>query len=143
MFPFGWIYLLQERAHLGSTIFKIGRTIDISSRLKARDYRKSMLICAMYCPGVRGIEDETPNYKIAEENLKTSFVERFGPPVSGEGSETFQGEVLDMVDLIHRECYSRRVDWLKHEQFFNKYFVLEQKSEEISQKIKPREKQQK
>ena len=90
MFPFGWIYLLQERAHLGSTIFKLGRTVDISSRLKARDYRKSMLICALYCPGVRSIEDETPNFKIAEENLKASFVEKFGPPVSGEGSETFQ-----------------------------------------------------
>jgi len=66
----GWIYLLQERAHLNTNTYKLGRTGNISDRLKSRDYRFCMIISICYCPGVIDIDNHNPSYKEAEDVIK-------------------------------------------------------------------------
>ena len=63
----GWIYLLQERSHLDTDIYKLGRTGSISERLKSRDYRCCKIISICYCPGVVNIDNHNPSYKEAED----------------------------------------------------------------------------
>ena len=87
----GWIYLLQERSHLDTDIYKLGRTGSISERLKSRDYRCCKIISICYCPGVINIDNHNPSYKEAEDVIKKEFKTNFGNPV--EGSETFKGDV--------------------------------------------------
>jgi len=102
----GWIYLLQERAHLNTNTYKLGRTGNISERLKSRDYRCCKIISICYCPGVIDIDNHTPSYKQAEDVIKKEFKSQFGNPV--EGSETFCGNVNKMIEIIETECKKRR-----------------------------------
>lgn len=117
----GWIYLLQERAHLNTNIYKMGRTGNISERLKSRDYRFCKIISICYCPGVIDIDNHTPSYKHAEEVIKKEFKSQFGNPV--EGSETFCGNVNKMIEIIETECKKRRDLWNKYRDFFDKFFI--------------------
>jgi len=116
----GWIYLLQERAHLNTNTYKLGRTGNISDRLKSRDYRFCMIISICYCPGVIDIDNHNPSYKEAEDVIKKEFKLHFGDPV--EGSETFCGNVNKMIEIIETECKKRRELWNKYRDFFDKFF---------------------
>ena len=116
----GWIYLLQERAHLDTNTYKLGRTGSIAERLKSRDYRCCKIISICYCPGVVNIDNHTPSYKEAEDVIKKEFKIQFGNPV--EGSETFCGNVNKMIEIIETECKNRRNLWNKYEEFFDKFF---------------------
>ena len=116
----GWIYLLQERAHLDTNTYKLGRTGSIAERLKSRDYRCCKIISICYCPGVVNIDNHTPSYKEAEDVIKKEFKIQFGNPV--EGSETFCGNVNKMIEIIETECKNRRNLWIKYEEFFDKFF---------------------
>ncbi len=116
----GWIYLLQERSHLDTDIYKLGRTGSISERLKSRDYRCCKIISICYCPGVINIDNHNPSYKEAEDVIKKEFKTNFGNPV--EGSETFKGDVNKMIDIIEVECKKRRKMWNKYQTFFDKFF---------------------
>ena len=117
----GWIYLLQERAHLNTNTYKLGRTGNISERLKSRDYRCCKIISICYCPGVIDIDNHTPSYKQAEDVIKKEFKSQFGNPV--EGSETFCGNVNKMIEIIETECKKRRDLWNKYRDFFDKFFT--------------------
>ena len=116
----GWIYLLQERVHLNTNTYKLGRTGNISDRLKSRDYRFCKIISICYCPGVVDIDNHNPSYKEAEDIIKKEFKSEFGNPV--EGSETFCGDVNKMIEIVETECKKRRELWNKYKDFFYKFF---------------------
>ena len=121
----GWIYILQERAHLNTNTYKLGRTGNISDRLKSRDYRCCKIISICYCPGVTNIDNHNPSYKEAEDVIKKEFKLHFGNPV--EGSETFCGDVNKMIEIVETECKNIRTEWNKYKNFFDKFFNSGQK----------------
>jgi hypothetical protein len=88
MYERGYIYLLQKAHHIGTKLFKVGRTTR-DARERIREY-----------PGCRvKLYTECMDCITMERKIINMFKEYFGKSV--EGNETFSGDLRLMKDIIN------------------------------------------
>lgn len=91
-------YLLQLFADRGTNKYKIGKSKNILTRLRSPEYRNAFIYLVCY------VNDESA----CERELIESFQEKYAQvredTEGGFGSETFSGNVNEMMDLFYSIC---------------------------------------